>query len=197
MIFIFGDSHANACFKGLSLPHRNGYVNSITMHRVGRDNTILQFNPSLLSRDNTFIFLYGEVDCRCHVARQKAAGRSVTETCETLVSAYFKTIANNITAYKKIIVCAVVPPTRQAEYEALNGSITHAFPFIGTDEERILYTNTINALIKDQCERYGYTFFDPHAPYRRDDGTLKFELSDTCCHIKENEHILTALADIL
>ena len=44
MIHIYGDSHAHNSFKNLKLPYNDLHSNSLTMFRIGRDNTIINFN---------------------------------------------------------------------------------------------------------------------------------------------------------
>ena len=190
MIHIYGDSHARYNFNGLIFPHRNHSVNSTTMHRVGRDKKIIGFSPDQLSADNIFVLQYGEIDCRCHINRQYKLGRDVHEICDSIVKEYINSIIVNITTYKAIIVCAVIPPTCQKEYEDINGPITHEFPFVGNDIERISYTNMINEYLMLYCKQHNFIFFDPYDSYKRLDGTLRFELSDKTVHIQQNEPIL-------
>lgn len=197
MIHIYGDSHARFNYSGIKLPVENHSANSITMHRIGRDKCIVGFSPSHISHDNIFVFQYGEVDCRCHVARQKIAGREVSEVCDTLVKEYIESIVSNITSYKAIIISAVVPPTARYDYESVHGPITHTFPFIGTDEERVSYTNMINEELKAQCDAHGFLFFDPYNHYRRDNGTLVYEYSDGNVHIQKNEYIHERLNELI
>ena len=66
MIYIFGDSHGGTNFLGLTLEHKNCSINSVTMFRVGRDNEILNWDPSFNGPENIFIFNHGEVDCRSY-----------------------------------------------------------------------------------------------------------------------------------
>jgi hypothetical protein len=59
MIYLYGDSHTNNCFKNLTLPHTNFYSNSITMFRIGRDNNVhLRDNAYFLEK---FIELYEKI----------------------------------------------------------------------------------------------------------------------------------------
>ena len=55
MLYIFGDSHACASFKNLQVPHENMYQNSITMFRIGRDNTIINYNLDMDITRNTIL----------------------------------------------------------------------------------------------------------------------------------------------
>lgn len=170
------------------------------MHRVGRDNTIPGFHPSFNGSDNTFIFFYGEVDCRCHVARQLALDRKLDDIIEELTEKYINTIENNVRTYKKIIIGSVVPPLRRREWEDIHGPITHEFPFVGTDEERSLYTRKVNKLLREKIEKISdprIVFFDFYDHYAREDGTLKYELSDGICHIKENGYVLEKLIKVI
>ena len=68
---------------------------------------------------------------------------------------------------------------------------------IGTDEERVLYTQLMNRSLKEKCIEEGFTFFNYYDDYARLDGTLKFELSDGICHIKDNSMLLEKLEKIL
>lgn len=151
---------------------------------------IINYNKSHDIENNTLCIVYGEVDCRCHIQKQINLGRNEDDVIHELVHTYFRTLKNSITVSKRVIVVGVIPPTRQGEYEALHGPIQHAFPFVGTDEARARYTRKVNRLIQELCEREGYVYFYPYESYIREDGTLKFELSDTFGHIKDNTAII-------
>lgn len=197
MIFIYGDSHANKCFKHLNLPFRDCHEQSITMHRIGRDNRIINFNSQEHDKNSILCLLYGEVDCRCHVQRQIDLGRLEDDIIQELVDKYWNTIVNNVVEYKKVIIVAVIPPTQQAEYEHLHGPIRHEFPFVGSDVDRVRFTTKMNALLEKYCnENPDYLFFDPYSYYRREDGTLKFEFSDTYGHVLENSVFLEKFVEL-
>lgn len=186
-IYFFGDSHVEKSFKNLHISHHMLETYSITMHRIGRDNIIPKFVNNFNSPDSIFVICYGEVDCRCHIGRQILAGREEDEIINTLALSYFNTIKNNIHTYKKIIICGIIPPTRQHELEEVHGPITHEFPFVGTDIERIIYTNKLNKKLEELCTLEKYIFFNPYSFYKNSDDTLNFELSDTCGHIGHNK----------
>ena len=196
MIYIYGDSHANKCLRGLTIPYIDCHQSSITMHRVGRDNKILKFNSELHDDNSILCFVYGEVDCRCHIRRQIDSGRDEDAVIEELVQAYFKTLYNNIKSHRKIIVFAVIPPTKRNDHETVHGPIKHAFPFVGNDEDRSRYTNKVNKLINIFCSSNGYIYFDPFYYYTREDGTLKFELTDKTVHIYENSVIIEKFIEL-
>ena len=188
MIYIYGDSHAKCNFNGLNIEHNNLYCSSITMNRIGRDNVIINLQES--DKNSVICLVYGEVDCRCHVKRQINIGRDEDEIISELVDKYFLTINNNIKQYKAIIVVGVIPPREQQEYEKLHGPITHEFPFIGTDEERIRYTDKVNKLLEEYCEEYNYIYFNPYSYYKNEKKCLTTEYSDTNVHLKNNSYFL-------
>jgi hypothetical protein len=197
MIHVFGDSHGSFLLKGSDINYNNHSYPSVTMYRIGRDNIIINYNKSYESVNNIFVFEYGEVDCRCHVHRQKMLGRDVDEICSELVLKYFNTIKNNIKIYKKIIICAVVPPIQKHEYENIHGPITHEFPFVGTYDERVIYTNKINNLLKQHCIENNFIYFDPYDYYKNSNGTLNFSLSDNNIHIRDNRYIIEKFKEFL
>lgn len=197
MLFFYGDSHTNSNFRNLAIQNRNYYRNSVTMHRIGRDGIIINFLPSEHTMNSILVFDYGEVDCRCHIERQINLGRNEDTIIDELVSQYFATISKNVQKCKCVIVVAIIPPSVKKEYEDVHGPITHEFPFLGTDEERCRFTLKMNQKIKEECFKYNYLYFDPFDFYKNSIGCLKYELSDTCGHIKDNAHILESFAQLL
>jgi len=155
------------------------------MFRIGRDNMIINHNPREVTEKDTVLLVYGEVDCRCHIQRQIDAGREEDDVICELISNYFRTIQNNIHPQAKVVIVSIIPPTKQNEYESLHGPITHAFPFVGTDEARSRYTIKMNLLLEQNAKQNEYYFFSPYAHCTNPDGTLCFEMSDTCGHLKD------------
>jgi len=190
MIYIFGDSHANFNFKGISLDSRNLHENSTTMHRIGRDGKIVNFNGGYCNSESIFILSYGEVDCRCHIGKQILLGREFTEICKTLVDSYIRTIQSEITSYNQIILCSIVPPIRYTNYCKLTEG---QLPMAGDDVQRVNTVKHVNSLLRDACILHGYTFLDFYDEYAETDGTLKYEYSDTNVHIQQNQYILDLL----
>jgi len=184
-VIIYGDSHPLLTFKDFRTLHRNLFEYAITMHRIGRDNSIYNFHPSHNNSTRIFCLAYGEVDVRCHIGKQVELGRNENDICMDLVKAYFKTIESTIRQYKAIIIVGISPPVDPKDH-------THGdhVPFIGTNEERVRYTRIMNGLIKEYCSKYRYLYFNPYDFYTREDGCLKYELSDGCLHIGNNQHFL-------
>lgn len=196
MIFIYGDSHSYYSFRDLTLEHKNYNQSAITMFRIGRDNKIINFNSTEHDTNSVICLLYGEIDCRCHIKKQVETGRTEDDVIKELVNNYFKTIDYNVRLKKAVIVVGVTPAIRKMDYESKHGPVTHEFPFLGTDEERVMYTNKTNAHIKKNCTLFGYIYFDPYDYYKREDGTLRYELSDSLCHIGDNSHFLSKFNDV-
>jgi hypothetical protein len=146
---------------------------------------IINHNPQKVTEKDTVLLVYGEVDCRCHIQRQIDSGRNENDVICELISNYFRTIRNKIHPRAKVVIVSIIPPTKQNEYESLHGAITHAFPFVGTDEARVRYTIKMNHLLEQNAKHNGYYFFSPYAHCTRPDGTLCFEMSDTCGHLKD------------
>ena len=197
MIYIYGDSHANLSFKDLKYDHINCHKNSITMFRIGRDNIIINFNKDDICENGIIILSYGEVDCRCHIQRQINTGRNEDDVINELVSNYYQTIVKNVNTIAnknvKIIMVAVIPPTKQSDYESLNGPILHEFPFVGSDEDRVRYTKKVNKKIEELAKENHFIYFDPYSYYTRKDGTLIYELSDSIVHLGNNSYFLEEL----
>ena len=160
------------------------------MFRIGRDNILINFKPSDHNLHSILCITYGEVDCRCHIQRQVNMGKDEDIVVIELVANYFRTIKNNVLRFNKIIIVAVIPPTKQSDYESIHGPILHEFPFVGSDENRVRYTRKVNARIEELCAKHGYIYFNPYGYYTREDGTLRHELSDTNVHLGENTYFL-------
>jgi hypothetical protein len=191
MIYIYGDSHALFSFKNLDLSHNNLYRPSITMFRIGRDNLIINFNKYNMEKDDIIVLSYGEVDCRCHIQQQINYGKNEDDIINELVNKYFTTIKNNTKGLDiKIIIVGVIPPTKQYDYEVLHGPIKHNFPFVGSDKDRVRYTNKVNKLLQEKAVECNYIYFNAYSYCTRPDGTLKHEMSDTIQHLGDNSVFL-------
>ena len=199
MIYIYGDSHAHFSFKGLNLEHKDFHCRSITMFRIGRDNTIINFDTHhTFDKNDVIVISYGEVDCRCHIQRQINTGREEDTVIDELVEKYVQTITNALgNTSVKVIIVGVIPPTRQNDYESIYGPITHDFPFVGTDEDRVRFTLKVNTQLERLANKNRFTYFNPYLYYTHEDGTLKHELSDGTVHLGDNTHFLEEFYKIL
>jgi len=196
MIYLFGDSHAMFSFRNLPLEHTDLHCSSITMFRIGRDKQIIHFNKDNLKIGDIVVLSYGEVDCRCHIQRQINLGNHEDVVIQELVDNYFDTIKKNIVIDVKVVIVGIIPPTKQYDYEKINGPIQHEFPFVGSDEDRVRFTRKVNNYMNEEANKYGYIFFNPYSFYTREDGTLKYELSDTIVHIRNNSFFLNKFIEL-
>jgi len=196
MIFIYGDSHGNDLFLNLKLPHLNFHKGGITMHRIGRDKKIINFDNTIHDKKSVICLVYGEIDCRAHIKIQVNMGHNMDDVIKGLVNNYFRAILLNIKQCKRIVVVGIVPPTKKSDYEEHNGKLQGEFPFVGKDHERVQITKKMNTLIEEYCNQYNMIYFNPHDFYTREDGTLKYEMSDKTVHIRENQHFLEKFTEL-
>jgi hypothetical protein len=197
MIHIYGDSHAKMSFTNLKLPYNDLHLSNVTMFRIGRDNMIINFNKNMIKTGDILVMVYGEIDCRCHIQRQIDLGKNEDDLINELVNKYFNTIKNNTSdLHVKIIIVGVIPPVKREEYEMLHGPITHEYPFMGTNENRVRFTNKVNKLLEEFANISNYIYFNPYSYYTRPDGSLKFELSDTCSHLRDNYVFLEKFVEL-
>jgi hypothetical protein len=187
MIYLYGDSHARSSFKGITSPHECRAESSVTMYRIGRDKSIVNWKPC--NPDDTVILAYGEVDCRAHIGKQVDLGRTEDEVIQELTNAYIDTVRS--VARCHVIIVAVIPPTTNAEYCRENPD--GGFPFVSSDVDRVRYTRKVNETLKSLCRQNKFVFFTPYDPYTREDGCLRRELSDGNVHIGNTAHILSHL----
>jgi len=115
-----------------------------------------------------------------------------------LVNHYFNTIKQNTDHLDAtVIIVGVIPPTRQEDYEILHGPILHEFPFVGSDEDRVRFTNKVNLLLEEYSKIHHCIYFNPYSYYARPDGTLKHELSDTNVHLGNNSYFLECFSVLI
>lgn len=196
MIYIYGDSHASFSFKNLNLPHINLFKASSTIYGINIRNKICRCVDVTRENNSIICICYGEIDCRCHIGKQIKLGRNEDEIIGQLVNAYFSTIINNIKEYKMIIIVGIISPTSQSDYEKINGPITHEFPFVGTNEDRVRYTSKMNKLIEELCIKHNFIYFNPYSYYTNEKGLLKYELSDSQVHIGNNTYFLEKFIEL-
>ena len=200
MIYIFGDSHANSNFRNMKYQHINFAKNSLTMNRVGRDQTdCIDFEKCGIKNGDTVIFQIGEIDCRCQVGKQIKLGRLMFEIITTLVNSFIDSIILNCKDNRDItiIISCVPPPMDQEYFESKNGPILHEYPFVGSNSDRVQYTFVLNSRLKQECDKNGFIFLDYYNHYADDTRMLKPLMSDDIAHIMENSYILRSLYQIL
>lgn len=197
-IHVIGDSHANCSFadkesrelwSGLTYSFIYYYdqhscnfhihwMPDKTMNRVGRDNfDFLDFNQLEINSKDIVVFVFGEIDVRCHVKRQsEKQSKSIEEIVTLLATNYVETILN----YKRSInfipvVFGVIPPPIK---DYLNPEV----PFYGSTKERAKITIILNSQLKRLCYERNILFLNINDQFCFR-GRLKPDLSDGV-HIK-------------
>ena len=185
-VHIYGDSHAHYSFKDLSLPYVDYHKESVTMFRIGRDRTLLNYHKYDINPQDTIVVSYGEIDCRCHIQRQIKKGRQEDDVIHELVHSYVDALKHNLGDHKKVVLVAVIPTTRQQDYERVYGPTKTKEMFEGVDADRSRYTKKVNVWLERLAQASGYVFFNGYDYCTRPDGTLNHEMSDTSIHLNEN-----------
>lgn len=149
-----------------------------TMYRVGREGLKdLNIKKWGIQEGDVIIYVFGEIDVRCHILKQRDQGRSLDDIIDQVVDRYLDALSANKQQYNSLvtIVCSITPPTDQAENKD--------FPIYGTLSERIQVTRDINKLLNKRCKERGFLFLDSYPYYSSEDGDLREELSDGSVHI--------------
>lgn len=129
-----------------------------------------------------------------------ALGRELESIIRELGDPYIASIVENAKAYSnlKLIVCSVPPPVPHTEESLLEDhKKTNPFPVVHSNEERVLYTKTLNTRLKEKCLENNIQFFDYYSHYCTDEGLLNMELSDGIVHIAKNEKILELIDPVI
>lgn len=137
------------------------------------------------------LFSFGEIDCREHIHSLK---EDYKEAIEFIVRKYFVAIKDNVSKYNDLTVMVYcVPPIVRRDPI----SVEEYLIIRGTDKERVKYTKYFNEKIKEECEKYGYIYFDIYDKYCDEDGHLNPVYGDGNCHIKDPIYIQEELENIL
>ncbi len=190
MIHTIGDSHADFSFRGIPNVIRHN-IGMVTMESVGKDrkgkssseilDDILQ--QYAIQDEDIVILCFGEIDARC-IIYPKIEKEDINTVINLLVAQYFATILRS--KHKNYWIMSVVP----AGYYM---KIDHAFPYLGSDEERSIYTQKINKILKEQCLSLSIPFLDIYSLYKDEKGMLQKEYSIDGCHINNTSFIFTEM----
>lgn len=215
-IHVIGDSHAFFCFNNtesgitadevsyfrylkdglrIKIPFHIHWLGSRTMHRVGRDGLAgLNIKKLGVQEGDVAVFLFGEVDVRCHIGRQRdEKGRAQSKVIQALAHSYLKTISDNKNQYKNLtcFVVSVTPPCDRG--------FNPAYPFYGSLSERVAITRELNSALHEYAQKNDIKFLDIYSMYAQEDGSLGLAVSDGIVHInpKYNYHIKEKLIEFL
>lgn len=156
------------------------HLGPVTMHRFGLSNFTGLNIPNLdLFKNQILIFVFGEIDLRCHIGKQRDLNeRNLDEIIETLAVNYINAIFLNQIRYmpRLSIVYSVTQPT--------DICFNPDFPFYGGIEERVMISRKLNAKLAELCTVVNIEFLDVYDEYANPDGTLNVNYSDDCVHIR-------------
>jgi len=186
-IYTIGDSHSHSTIKNFT---RNFHLGPVTMFRVGRDG--FQAFPQLqnVPNDGLVLLSFGEIDIRCHVYNQiKIQGLDIDSVLRSLVDKYKQSIIE----FSKIQIgiLGIPPPCRYVPKKN-----NPAYPFVGSDEERLEYTLKMNILLEAMCTENKWIFVNVYPKYCDADGFLVEYLSDGNVHIANASFAQESLQNI-
>ena len=181
-IHTVGDSHSMNGWERITLPGVSIAIHHLgpkLMHSFGRDALELVNIRNLNVKAGEYVcFCFGEIDCRCHIYKYKETWK---ENIEHIASSYIDAISQNekLVPGVKVMIQSVTPTANINTYRSKD----FAWPHLGTNEERKLYTKYLNECLKLRCDERGYIFLDVHDEYATD-GMLNNNYSDQEVHIR-------------
>ena len=181
----FGDSHASREHSvwtfALPDPHKlsTHWLGPVLMHSFGTRGLPAALSSYGVVPNDWVCFCFGEIDCRCHVHKHVTDSYPYQAVIDELICRYMARIAETVATVPDIRVAVyMVPPPVQKDIVASNA----AFPFLGSDEDRVAYTRYANAALQVACTLYNYAFVNAYDAYTTCDGFLEGSKSDGCNH---------------
>ncbi len=179
-IHIFGDSHVGLWEQTpTAIPH---YLGPVTMHRVGRDGVrTFGLDGVKINHGEAMGFIFGEIDVRVHVARQRDRfRRQPNEIIETLATAYLSALQDVQRARlaSEVIVFSIIPPAGKS-YPFLNREM----PRNGTDKDRVAWTLQLNDTLRKSALQAGCGFIDQYTPFANGRGLLDRRFTKDGTHV--------------
>lgn len=182
MIYTFGDSHAR-----IGWPHHKWLklyeIGPILAYSFGKEKlkrlNIVNFN---VKENDTVIFSFGEIDCRCHIHKHSSK-ESIDEDINKIIFNYFEAVKENVQQFKSLKVYILsVPPAARKEKIQDNKN----FPHLGTNEERKLYVDIFNKTLSKLCLQYSFNFLNHHDNHADEEGYLNYKFSFDGVHVTDN-----------
>ncbi len=194
--FSVGDSHSLFSFAWIRnvvrLPQ-----GPLTMHRIGRDGlgtlslfgqTSFFWPQTILRRGDTIFLSFGEIDCRCHLANQIAAGRTEEEVIRTLATSYIEALLRARQEGITLCVVSVTPPAYSQYIDQFR-----TYKPSGSDTDRARYTLLLNTALMELCRAHAIPYLDTYRRYADAQGMLIHALSDGQTHIGKTLQVQKAL----
>jgi len=186
-IYTIGDSHAEFAFKNIpNIKHIAMY--SMSIYQI--TNKPIDFSFYNIPPSGTVICCFGEIDVRAMIHKQITEyKRDEDEIIRDLVARYMKSLEINKNTYKNIWIMSVVPPVK---YNKDNYYLKDS-AFRGSDTDRSRYCNKLNTILKQECIKNNFHYFDIYNLYADENGMLIDRLSDGIVHINDNSLLLGKL----
>lgn len=177
-----GDSHAVYPFsltQGVVVHH----LGPITMERLGHPGDTSLPRIESLSSGDVIAVSSGEIDCRHHIiSRSQFLKKTREEFMRSLAERYVHKLLTYKASLPNEVIVSVIsipPPARQK-------NISHvSIGAAGTDEERSIFTRTLNQFLDDFTNDVGLMYLDVYGLYADIDGMLPIEISD----VAKNKYI--------
>ena len=187
-IHTIGDSHSYSGWQQVIIHH----LGPVLCYSFGRDKLkkcdIRNFN---IKNDDTVIFSFGEIDCRCHIHKYINEINTYQIIIDDIIKNYFDAIKLNIEIsnlkLKNICIYNIIP-------FAQNNNLYNT---IGFDEEIKKYILYFNKKLKEKCIDNNYIFFDIYDKYTDENVFLNKELSDGNIHIFNGKYITNFINEFL
>ncbi len=155
-VLLVGDSHVFS-FNGVARC-KICYVGSHTMHHVGENGfNFPKYRESHVMGYRAVILSFGEIDARSHVIKQhERSGLAIEGVVDEVISRYMKSLKGEFGDKPNVDVgvLGIVPPVRKQE-------VTDGWAY-GSDEDRCLVSDLMNARLRSECKKNGYIFVDLH-----------------------------------
>lgn len=182
-----GDSHSAIPFQQIPgvVFHHLGPVLCFTVGKHKHD-LVNGINISTFAQPgDAVIFVFGEIDCRCQIHKFISSNRSYVDVIDGIIKDYFVALQENEKLVPvKMVVYNVIPPSSE-----VGTPIDPAYPFVGTDYDRLTYVRYFNDQLRAKCADAGYLFMDVYDKYADDEGFLNPELSDGHVHVKDPRYL--------
>lgn len=185
-IHVFGDSHS-WLYRHLPGAIVHFLISGVTMHRIGRDGlSIFKLDTLAIKPGEALAFIFGEVDVRAHIARQRDKfDRDPNEVIDTLVARYMLALSDVKKAYplSPIVVVSVSPPMGD-DYPNFNRYILDYPP--GPEPDRIVWTVQMNRALRKRALELGFGYLDQYTPFVDERGLLNLSMTNDGLHLIPN-----------
>lgn len=183
------------------------------MNRVGRDAA----DPVCFAHEkkgvvagDAVLYVLGEPDVRMHIWRQiNQKGRTEEAVITDLATSFLDAIAHEAKTHGTLTLVRFVVPPRAFSRFPVAAAVLYAhmategwFVPVGTLEDRVRYTKSLNSALAAGCAKRGLEFLPPIDEFAQDSGELKDEYMDDQTHLSPScvpvlfEQLAAALAKV-